>query len=135
VTGAWWQGLGPLAEGTLSEGVWSPSENYPGTAHMESTLGRQLSLYDLQFAVCSYTAVQVVADALSRAGSTDPTKLNAAIGRTDKGYPFAKVRFGSAHTSATPHLITQWVAGKTVQIIPRAGGTPPEYPAQGLKAS
>jgi branched-chain amino acid transport system substrate-binding protein len=134
VTGAWWQGLGPIAEGTLSEGVWSPNEGYPGTAHMEATLGRQLSLFDLQFAVCSYTAVQIVADAVTRAGSTGAAALNAAIGKTNKRYPFAGVKFGAAHTSATPHLITQWVAGKTVQIIPQAGGTTPEFPAAGLKA-
>jgi branched-chain amino acid transport system substrate-binding protein len=133
VTGAWWQGLGAIAEGTLSEGVWSPNENYPGTAHLEATLGKQLSLYDLQFAVCSYTAAQIVADGIGRAGSTDPSKLNDAIGRTNKRYPFAAVKFGPAHTAATPHLITQWTGGKTVQIIPQAGGVAPQFPAGGLK--
>jgi branched-chain amino acid transport system substrate-binding protein len=133
VTDAWWQALGPIAEGSLSEGFWTPSDGRPGTDHMTSTLGRKLSLTDLQFAVGAYTVVQVVADAITKAGSTDPAKINSALAQTNKAYTFADVKFNSAHISVTPHGVVQWVQGKTVKLVPRTGQNP-EYPAGGLKA-
>lgn len=133
VTDAWWQALGPIAEGSLSEGFWLPSDGRPGTSHMTSTLGKQMSTTDLQFAVGAYTVVQVVADAITKAGSTDPAKINAALAQTNKAYTFADVKFNSAHIAVTPHGVVQWTQGKTVKLIPRTGQNP-EYPAEGLKA-
>jgi branched-chain amino acid transport system substrate-binding protein len=135
VTSAWPQGLGQLAEGSLSEAFWSPAEKLPATAHVQATLGRQFSdQSELSISIAGYTMIQILADALSRAGSTDPAKLNAAIGQTNKRYPFAPIDFTHSHTQSTPHLVTQWIDGRIVQILPQVGNQL-EFPAAGLKAS
>ena len=132
-TQAWSDALGPLAEGTLSESFWAPSIGDPETSqHVQETLGTTIdNAADLSFAVFSLTAAEVLLDAVSSAGSTDPEEINTAIGETDGEYALGRIAF-TDHAAVTPYVIIQWQGGTTVSIDPLQEGATLQAPPAGL---
>lgn len=130
----WPQALGPVAEGTLSEGFWAPTNGAAGSSDLQNTLGKKYanSFADLNIAVLGYTVAKVVTDAITASDSTDPSTVSDAIGKTNAEYPLGKIAFGSTHTATTPYLLLQWQGGKLVQILPKAAGATLQEPGKGL---
>jgi branched-chain amino acid transport system substrate-binding protein len=133
-TSTWPQGLGPIAEGALITGFWSKSLGYPGTNDLIAKAvkagysnGNEQSGF-----VAAYSITQVLQDAIVRANSTDPDKLNTAIGQTDKTYTLGPIKFGSNHADAIPAIMLQWQNSNTVQVYPQVSGVTFQAPAQGL---
>ena len=59
--------------------------------------------------ISSYAMVQVMADAISRAGSTDPDAINKALGETkDLPTVLAKITMGADHRGVIPVNAVQW---------------------------
>lgn len=135
-TGAsWGQGLGPVAEGTLTEAWWSPQVGKANSAHIQDTLGKTFAnnFSDLNIAVLGYTAANVATDAISTAGSADADKINAALAKTDKDYPNGRIKFDDRHTAVLPYLLLmQWQGGKIVQVDPPVEGVTFQVPVKGL---
>lgn len=133
-TTAFSAGLGPVAEGTLTLAFWSPNEGFPESAHIMATLGATLKQPDLGIAVVALSAAQVLFNAVSTAGSTDPAKINAALAATNKIFPIGRIAFAANHTSQTSLYVAQWQHGTVVQLVPSAHGDPAkfEFPAPGL---
>jgi branched-chain amino acid transport system substrate-binding protein len=135
--GSWWQSLGSLAQDTLSAGYWSPGQASPGQlAAISSTLGKKYAgSPDYATAAVAYAVAEVLTDALAKAGSTDPGKLNTAISQTDARTTAGLIKFGqSTHTATTPSYVTQWQNGKLVQVQPLASGVTLGVPTAGLSA-
>ena len=112
--GDWWQSLGSLAEDTLSEGYWSPGQASPGQlTAIAPTLGKKYAGNpDYATAAVAYAVAQVLTDALAKAGSTNPGKLNTAISRTDARTTAGLIKFNqTTHTATTPNYITVATAG------------------------
>ena len=132
---SWTQALGPIAEGTLSDAFWTPGTGKANSAAVNTALGKTFpnNLGDLNIAVLGYTVAAIVTDGIKTAGSTDPSKINDAIGKTNADYPLGKIAFGPTHSSATPYLITQWQNGNTVQVVPADPAVKVEIPAKGLQ--
>jgi branched-chain amino acid transport system substrate-binding protein len=131
----WWQSLGSLAQDTLSEGYWSPSQASPGQlATITSTLGKKYAGNpDYAAAAVGYAVAQVLTDALATAGSTNPGKLNTAISQTDAQTTAGLITFNqTTHTAITPYYITQWRNGKLVQVQPPTPGVTLGVPTGGL---
>ena len=131
----WWQSLGSLAQDTLSEGYWSPSQASPGQlATITPTLGKKYAGNpNYAAAAVAYAVAQVLTDALAKADSTNPAKLNTAISQTDAQTTAGLIRFNqSTHTAITPYYITQWQNGKLVQVQPLAPGVTFGVPTAGL---
>ena len=134
-SGYWWQSLGSLAQDTLSEGYWSPSQASPGQlAAITGTLGEKYAgTPDYAAAAVAYAVAQVLADALAKAGSTNAGKLNTAIAQTDARTTAGLIKFNqSTHTATTPYYVTQWQNGKLVQVRPLAPGVTLAVPTAGL---
>lgn len=131
---AWPKALGATAEGTVTQGFWSPVNGEPGSAKLETTLGAKYpgDFADLDIAVLGYTVVSIVTDGITAAGSTDPAKVNEAIGQTNAHYPLGSVTFGPNHTSTTPNILMQWQNGSIVQILPSVPGVTLQTPTKGL---
>jgi hypothetical protein len=71
----------------------------------------------------------VLTDALTKAGATNPGKLNTAISQTTAGL----VKFSqSTHTAITPYYITQWQNASLVQVQPLASDVTLGVPTAGL---
>jgi branched-chain amino acid transport system substrate-binding protein len=133
--GSWWQSLGSLAQGTLSEGYWSPSQASPGQlATITPTLGKKYAgSPDYATAAVAYAVAEVLTDALAKADSTNPGKINTAISRTDAQTTAGLIKFNqSTHTATTPYYITQWQNGKLTQVQPLASGATLDVPTAGL---
>jgi branched-chain amino acid transport system substrate-binding protein len=132
---SWWQSLGSLAQDTLSEGYWSPSQaSSAQLAAITPTLGKKYAgTPDYAAAAVAYAVAEVLTDALGKAGSTSPGKLNTAISRTDAHTTAGLIKFNqSTHTAITPYYITQWRGGKLVQVQPLSPGVTLKVPTVGL---
>jgi branched-chain amino acid transport system substrate-binding protein len=130
---SWVNALGSIAEGSLLEAVWLPSWNYPGTSHIEATLGKEFNnLGDLGTATAAYSVAEVMLNAFTRAGSTDPARVNSALGTTKLTTPYGPVSFASNHTSVMGFAVAQWQGTSTIQVWPEAKGVNLEFPMKGL---
>jgi len=136
-TGAsWGAGLGDVANGTLTEAWWSPTAGKGNTQALTGTLGKQFgdNISDLNIAVLGYSVANIASDAISAAGSTDPTKVNDAFAKTDKDYALGHVKFNDKGTAVTPILLLmQWQSGKIVQVDPPVQGSTFQVPVKGLQ--
>lgn len=115
----WLDALGPIADGTMTADVWLRGMGGPGAAEVTKALGEKWKGKQLTGAVAAYTNVQVLADALQRAGSTDTAALNAAIGKTDGEFAIGKVKFTLGHAAPIPSLMVQWQKGEPRRIVPK----------------
>jgi branched-chain amino acid transport system substrate-binding protein len=130
---SWVKALGNISEGSLLEAVWMPSWNYPGTAHIEATLGKKFgNLGDLGTATAAYSVVKVMVNAFQRAGSTDAAKVNTALGSTNLTTPYGHVQFASNHTSTMRFAVAQWQGTKTIPVWPAVKGVKLEFPMPGM---
>jgi branched-chain amino acid transport system substrate-binding protein len=130
---SWVDALGHLSDDSLLEAVWLPSWNYPGTAHIEATLGKKFdNLGDLGTATAAYSVVQVMLNAFKRAGSADAAKVNAALASTDLTTPYGLVRFAANHTSTMRFAVAQWQGTKTIPVWPPVKGAKLKFPMAGL---
>ena len=79
----------------------------------------------------SYALVQIVADALRRAGKTDGESLRTALAQTDLPTTMiGAVKFNADGTGVVETLLPQWQNGKSELIWPREqASAPPRYPA------
>lgn len=131
-TTAWPKALGPVAEGTLQQSFWSSKAGLPGTDHLLATIGTKLAEPDSGLAVNAYATGQVLMNALTTAGSTDPGKLNKAFGASTFDTAVGKIKFDDKHIWPMPEFISQWRTGKVIQIVP-AAGSQLQAPAAGLQ--
>jgi branched-chain amino acid transport system substrate-binding protein len=111
------QALGPLSNGVMVGGYWDPTFPYPGAATLRQQFEQQTGETWSQHIADSYTAAQVLLDAISAAGSTDKAKINAAIARTDKTYVVGPVHFDANHTSKLPLVEDQWQNGQSKVVF------------------
>jgi len=88
---------------------WSSSEASPGQlAKITSTLGKKYAgSPDYATAAIGYAVAEVLTDALAKVGSTNASKLNTAISRTDAQTTAGLIKFSqSTHTATTPYYVT-----------------------------
>ncbi len=107
--------LGPLSDGIILESYWLPDLPYPGAAELGQEYTSSTGQSFGQILGLEYTAAQVLTEAITKADSTDPTKINDALGQTDGTYVGGPVKFDAPnHTSVTPLFFTP-VAGPEVR--------------------
>jgi branched-chain amino acid transport system substrate-binding protein len=117
------QALGKLSDGILVGGYWDPTFPFPGAADLSKAFESETKLSSSQHIADSYAVAQIMLDAIAAAGSTDPEKINAAIGKTDKTYVVGPIKFAENHTATLPIVSLQWQGGKTVIVWPKAAKT------------
>lgn len=114
------EGAGALAEGASVFGWWSPRNgNVGGDAVYNANTAKYGDGLGSQTVVASYAMVEVLADALKRAGSTDPDALNKALGETkDLDTVWAKITIGPDHRAVVPATAVQWQGKTQVTVWP-----------------
>jgi branched-chain amino acid transport system substrate-binding protein len=123
--------LGPIAEGTGVFLSFTP-DNPEGKSSVDALRQKFPATADLSIAVNAHTAAQVLFDAISAAGTTDPEPLNEAIGKTDKTYASGPVKF-TDNAAALKTNMLQWQGQDTVQVYPQVDGQELQAPAKGLR--
>ena len=116
---------GPLAEGASVFGWWTPTNgNTGGQAVYDANKAKFGDGIGSQAVVASYGLVQIVADALTRAGSTDPAAVNTALGQTkDLPTVYAKITIGEDHRAVVPVSAVQWQGKNQPTVWPAAQAT------------
>jgi len=105
---------GDLAWGVGTEIWWDPSiKDSPGIAGTtpQSLADRWVKATNLPVFPSigpGYVGVQVLVDAIERAGSVDPEKVNAALATTDLPTVRHRVKFDENHFSRGPIVFGQW---------------------------
>ena len=129
------QAIGPLAEGAAVHGYWSPANGNVGGQELydavKATYGEGQATHGF---IASYAVVQIMADAIERAGSTDPDAINEALASTeDLDTVLANITIDDDNRAVIPVSALQWQGDAQVTVWPedQATGTF-QAPAAGL---
>ena len=123
--------LGPLAQGTLNFGWWTPDDSYPGAASLvsywEPSTGNNISL---EMKVTAYAITQILAHAITAAGATSGQSINTALGKTSMDTPIGHITFTGNAYQTTDYML-QWQGSSQLRIYPLTSRHYP-YVAPGL---
>lgn len=110
--------LGPLAEGTLNFGWWTPDDVYPGAqrlvSYWEPSTGNNISL---EMKVTAYAITGIMTHAISAAGSTTGSAINTALGKTSLDTVIGHISFTDQAFRTTDYML-QWQGDSQVRIYP-----------------
>jgi branched-chain amino acid transport system substrate-binding protein len=84
---------GKLAEHVITASLWAPQLRYHGTRDYYQRYLESFSVPPDYHGAEAYSALLIVADALSRAKSMQPADIREALNRTNRMTPFGPVRF------------------------------------------
>jgi branched-chain amino acid transport system substrate-binding protein len=124
-----WKDTNGAAEGVLIESVSAPGAAITPTAiSFTDNYTKRYGITPAYDGNTAYDEVYYIADAIKRAGSTDPDKLVAALEQTDYVGTIGRVQF-YGKDDAFPHamkqgadfvsgLVVQWQDGKQVTVWP-----------------
>jgi branched-chain amino acid transport system substrate-binding protein len=101
------------------DGFWSESLPYPGCAELGHAFSQEHNGCDSVKIGPPYASVQILAEAIRRAGSTDPGAVRDQVfGGTFKGTVMGDVTYGEDGIASIPALAMQWIDGKRVICYP-----------------
>ena len=116
-------GLGPLANGVTSSSWWHHTANYKGIGVWPTTAdfykefkAKEKEDPDYVHASCA-AAVEVLQDAIGRAGSTDKKKVRDALKATDVDTFYGPVKFGPTGMNQTRELPIIQVQDKSIKVL------------------
>lgn len=111
---------GPAADGAMTFGWWSPDNgNVGGQELYDNNVAEYGDGLANQAVISAYAMVEVIADALERAGSTDPDDLTQAIAETkDLATVWAPITFGEDNRAVIPPTAVQWQGDSQVTVWP-----------------
>jgi branched-chain amino acid transport system substrate-binding protein len=112
------QALGKLANGVMVGGYWDPSFPFPGAKQLMAEFESQTGQTGSQHIADTYTAAQILLQAIERAGTLNATDINNQISKTNGMFAAGHIQFNSQHTSTLPMVEEQWQGGKSVIIAP-----------------
>ncbi len=128
---SWGQALGKDGDFVLLAPGWHSDFKAPGVAQLnakhQARFGRPADVITGP----AYACVQIVADAIQRAGRADPLAIRDAMAATNNLQTvIGKVRFRPDGTGIVPTVVVQWQNGKQVMVWPKElGASPMLYPA------
>ncbi len=110
--------LGSLANGVLVGGYWDSTFPYPGAAQIRTDFEKQTHQTYSQHIADTDAAAAVLLNAIAKAGSLDPAKINAAIAQTHLMTVVGPVTFTAKHTYTLPMVEMQWQNGHCYVVAP-----------------
>jgi branched-chain amino acid transport system substrate-binding protein len=116
----YWQAMGKDANYIISDGNWDESMPYPGNKRLvEEYKAKNPDAKSIGLPVGpAYAAVQILANAIERAGSLDRRKIRDAIAKTDMVTVRGPIKFRANGTAVIHYGLRQWQNGKNVLIWP-----------------
>jgi branched-chain amino acid transport system substrate-binding protein len=127
----WTKNLGKDGDYTVLAAGWHHAMKTPGVKELNDTHQQKLGRPADPIVGPSYACVQILAAALSRAGSLDRDKVRDAIAATDiSSTVIGPVKFRPDGTGIVQAAFAQWINGKQELIWPKESATAPiAYPA------
>lgn len=116
----YWSSMGKDANCIISDGNWDETMPYPGNKRLvDDYRAENPGMESIGIPVGSaYAAVQIMANAIERAGSLDPRKIRDAIATTDLMTVRGPIKFRANGTAVIRWGMRQWQNGKNVLIWP-----------------
>lgn len=127
---SWSQNLAADGDYFMLMPGWSPDVKYAGVADMAQRYQAKFGKPAQATSGPAYAAVQILADAIHRAGSLDRDAVRDAIAATDMDTVVGHVKFNDDGTAQVVNVIDQWQGGKQVLVWPAdQAAAKVEYPA------
>jgi branched-chain amino acid transport system substrate-binding protein len=122
---SWTQALGKDGDYVLFAPGWHSSLEYPGVAELNSRYQARLGRPTDVTAGPAYACVQIVANAVERAGRVDPQAIRDALAVTNMMTVAGPVRFRADGTGIVQFVLNQWQDGRQVRVWPQGRGAAP----------
>jgi branched-chain amino acid transport system substrate-binding protein len=119
----WSQNLGKDGDYVLLSPGWHFAARYPKVAELNEAYQKLLKRPADPLVGPAYACIQILADALPRAGALDRDKLRDAIAATNMTTVVGPVRFRSDGTGEVTVFFQQWLKGKQELIWPKEFAT------------
>jgi branched-chain amino acid transport system substrate-binding protein len=117
----YWDAMGKDANYIISDGNWHESMPYPGNDRVvKDYMAKYPDVKTIGIPVgCAYASIQILANAIERAGTLDREKLREAIAATNMMTVRGPIRFKENGTAIIRYGFRQWLNGKNLQIWPK----------------
>ncbi|MBI2089387.1 MAG: amino acid ABC transporter substrate-binding protein [Deltaproteobacteria bacterium] len=126
----WSKNLGKDGDYVLLSPGWHFAARYPKVAEVNEAHQKRLGRPADPIVGPSYACVQILADAVARAGALDRDKIRDAIAATNTTTVVGPVRFRPDGTGEVKVFFQQWLKGKQELVWPKEFATAPfAYPA------
>ncbi|MGH7356489.1 MAG: amino acid ABC transporter substrate-binding protein [Candidatus Rokuibacteriota bacterium] len=126
----WSKNLGKDGDYVVLGPGWHHAFNAPGVKDLNDAHAKKIGRPADPIAGPSYACVQILAAAISKAGTTDRDKIRDAIAATDMPTVVGQVKFRADGTGTVGAVFLQWLNGKQEMVWPREGATAKlSYPA------
>lgn len=115
---SWSENLGKDGDYFMLMPGWNPAVKFPG---VQELVQRHQAKYNKPAQATTgpaYAAVQILADAIGRAGSLERDKIRDAIAATDMTTVAGPVKFNPDGTGQVVTVINQWQDGKQLLVWP-----------------
>jgi len=110
--------LGADSDGVLFMPGWNPGVNFPGSAEMVQAYKDKFDAPAVALTGPAYACVQILADAISRAGVVEKDAIRDAIAATDMDTVIGPVTFEADGTGNVVDIVNQWQGGKQALVWP-----------------
>ncbi len=130
----WSKNLGKAGDYVVLGPGWHYGVKYPGVAELNEAHQKRVGRPADPITGPSYACVQILANAIERAGSTDREKIREAMASTNMMTVAGPVRFNPDGTGVGRSVAVQWLGGKQELVWPKEFATKPfAYPAPPFK--
>lgn len=126
----WGRNLGKDGDYFALAPGWHHAVRYPGVKELNEKHQRAFGRPADVITGPAYANIQILADAIARAGTLDRTKIRDAIAATQMMTVMGPIRFRPDGTGVVPVVILQWQNGRQELVWPKEFATAPlQYPA------
>jgi len=128
---SWTQALGKDGDYVLLTPGWHNAFKSSGVAELNAKHQQRFGRPADVITGPSYACVQIVANAIERAGRVDPLAIRDALAATNMQTVAGPVRFRADGTGVVPFVVVQWQNGTQQLVWPKEmGAVPFLYPAR-----
>ena len=119
---SWTQSLGKDGDAVLLAPGWHHAVQFPGVQELNARHVQRFGRPADVIVGPAYACVQIVANAIERAGTLDPGAIRDAMAATNLVTVIGPVRFRPDGTGIVPSVFVQWQAGKQELVWPQGPG-------------
>ncbi len=112
------ENLGADSDGVFLMPGWNPNVDFPGAAEMVQAHMDEFGKPAVALTGPAYACVQILADAISRAGAVERDAIRDAIAATDMDTVIGPVTFEADGTGNVVDIVNQWQGGKQALVWP-----------------
>lgn len=116
---SWTQALGKDGDAVVLSPGWHHAVKFPGVAELNAKHQQRFGRPADVLVGPSYACVQIVANAIERAGKLDPIAVRDAMAATNMTTMVGPVRFRPDGTGIVRTVFVQWQAGKQELVWPK----------------